>query len=377
MAYSDNLRKAVTGVLAGDRYSNIQQQLLANVNRFAAYKAWHATRQIERQRADSNGVERSNKAYEDMAKVVLGKFNRYQVAEHNTAIARTRTAKQWMDFHADPVSNELYPNLRWLPSRSADPREEHMRFYGIVLPKNDPFWQHNQPGNLWNCKCDWEETDAPADTVTPDKNIHAKGLEGNPAESGEVFTKEAAYFKAAGDRENTIQKDILSLKENSYYQVKVTNVPVNVHTLHNPNEIAGNMETLNAFLKAREDVQKVSLLPVISKGNIKQRADFYPEGQLPRGQYNNADAIIKFKNGEQWVADFKTMRGNGRNLYRTLKEEAYEQAEYAIIKIKGNRVEWDDVKEKADKFMSQYRKFKGIFIYNEQNINIYERISAK
>ena len=132
-------------------------------------------------------------------------------AEYNTATARARTAKQWNDFNADPIANELYPNLRWLPSRSANPREEHQAFYWLVLPKTDDFWKQNQPGNLWNCKCDWEETDAPIDTKELKADdlakarkegggIHANGLEGNPAVTGEIFTQGCTYFKQAGKK---------------------------------------------------------------------------------------------------------------------------------------------------------------------------------
>lgn len=141
-----------------------------------------------------------------MAKAVINTFNRYQAAEYNTATARARTAKQWTDFNADPIANELYPNLRWIRTRSANPRELHLRFAGLVLPKNDPFWLQNQPGNLWNCKCDWEETDDPTNTndLTPDEldgyrsdggGIHASGLDGNPAETGEIFSDQCTYFK--------------------------------------------------------------------------------------------------------------------------------------------------------------------------------------
>lgn len=150
-----------------------------------------------------------------MAKAVLNTFNRYQAAEYNTATARARTAKQWTDFNADPVANELYPNLRWIRTRSANPRELHLRFAGLVLPKNDPFWLQNQPGNLWNCKCDWEETDDPTNTndLTPDEldeyrsdggGIHANGLDGNPAETGEVFSDQCTYFKQAGKNVPTL-----------------------------------------------------------------------------------------------------------------------------------------------------------------------------
>ena len=112
---------------------------------------------------------------------------------------RTRTAKQWTDFTSDPTANMLYPNLKWLPSRSANRREEHIPFYGLVLPKTDEFWQHNQPGNLWNCKCDWEETDEQPSSYIP-KDIYAKGLEGNPAQTGQIFTDKASYINRAGKK---------------------------------------------------------------------------------------------------------------------------------------------------------------------------------
>lgn len=195
-AYSDNLRKAVGGVFRsddyGDKYFDLQAQLQSNVSRFAAYKTYHLTEQLKKKREEWTNDD----DFKKVAKAMMNTFNRYQAAEYNTATARARTAKQWTDFNSDPIANELYPNLKWLPSRSANPREEHIPFYGLVLPKTDPFWQHNQPGNLWNCKCDWEETDDPAAPTRPD-TICAKGLEGNPAETGQVFTDECTYVKMA------------------------------------------------------------------------------------------------------------------------------------------------------------------------------------
>lgn len=196
-SYSDNFKNAVSGVLGAkkyaDKYFDMQMQLQANVSRFAAYKAYHCTEQLKKQLADNP------KGFDTIGKAVINTFNRYQAAEYNTAVARARTAKQWHDFNADPTSNELYPNLKWLPSRSADPREQHMAFYGLVLPKTDPFWQQNQPGNLWNCKCDWEETDDPPTKIRPNSNIHSRGLDGNPAMTGNIFTDECTYIKNAGN----------------------------------------------------------------------------------------------------------------------------------------------------------------------------------
>ena len=192
-AYSENLRKAVSGFDGED----LRMQFEANLSRFAAYKAWHATRQVERQLADSYGVARSPEAFDRMASAVLNTFNRYQAAEYNTAVARARTAHQWQQF-SQGDNMFLFPNLRWLPSRSANPREAHMPFYNRVWSKTDPFWNSNQPGNLWNCKCDWEETDDPVTGDNPEGIRPAKGLEGNPADTGRIFTDQCTYVQRAG-----------------------------------------------------------------------------------------------------------------------------------------------------------------------------------
>lgn len=211
-SYNDNLRAGVNGVLNspnyGDKYFDTQLQLNANVSRFAAYKAYHATAQIREQLKMKDGVNR--------AKAAINTFNRYQAAEYNTCVARCRTAKQWLDFTSDAEKNKLFPNLKWIASRSADPREEHMVFYGLILPKTDPFWLENFPGNIWNCKCDWEETDEPAAPSAPDYVTPAKGLEGNPANTGEVFTDKSTYFQGISEKQkakiNAAYSDIVKVK---------------------------------------------------------------------------------------------------------------------------------------------------------------------
>ena len=199
-AYSENLKKGVSGVFSpsthGDMDLDMQLQFEANVARFAAYKAFHATQQLQRQLADANGVARTPEEFDRMARAVLNTFNRYQAAEYNTAVARARTAKQWTDF-SQPDNMFLFPNIIWIPSRSANPREEHMPFYDRVWAKDDPFWNSNQPGNLWNCKCDWEETDDPVTDGNPEGLKPAKGLEGNPAKTGQIFTDQCTYVKKA------------------------------------------------------------------------------------------------------------------------------------------------------------------------------------
>lgn len=196
--YSKNLRKAVDKVFYEDNGNGLSDCLRANVSRFAAYKAYHATQQVREQIAKDGDMDRARK--------VLHAFNRYQAAEYNTAVSRCRTAKQFEEFSA-PDNMRLFPNLRWLPSRSATPREQHMLFYNRVWAKDDPFWSQNSPGNLWNCKCDWEETADPVTDGNPETPVRHDGLEGNPAQTGEVFTDNATYIKSCNrKKKQLIQK---------------------------------------------------------------------------------------------------------------------------------------------------------------------------
>lgn len=256
-AYSDNLRKAVGGVFPqgnpGDPYFDLEAQLQANVTRFAAYKAWHLTEQLKKQREKWDNDD----DFQKVAKAVLNTFNRYQAAEYNTATARARTAKQWTDFNADPIANELYPNLRWLPSRSANPREEHIVFYNRVWAKTDPFWSVNQPGNLWNCKCDWEETDDPVTDGNPTDAHHAQGLEGNPAETGEIFGENCTYFKQAKGNKEYIEN--YARKHTEIWDVlKTDNGKVMESSFHGKGEKKANENTAKYF--ANKYGRKIYLL---------------------------------------------------------------------------------------------------------------------
>lgn len=168
---------------------DLSAQWHANVSRFAAYKAYHATNEIRQKAKEEDG---------DLAlpKAILHKYNRYQAAEYNTAVARARTGKQWQQFEEED-NRRLFPCIKWLPSRSATPREEHMPFYNRVWPKDDPFWLSNQPGTLWNCKCDWEQTDEDPTDGNPTNRIVKPGLDENPTTSGQIFTDTAPYIRKA------------------------------------------------------------------------------------------------------------------------------------------------------------------------------------
>ena len=52
-----------------------------------------------------------------------------------------------------PAMLTVRPYWRYLSSSSAEKRPEHMAWYNLVLPHDDPFWQTHYPPNGWGCKC--------------------------------------------------------------------------------------------------------------------------------------------------------------------------------------------------------------------------------
>jgi hypothetical protein len=297
-AYSSNFTSAVNSRLSGDKYAAKRAELLLNVNKFAAYKSYHATQEIARERADKHGEVRSDKEYRKAAKKAANKYNRNQITEHNVTVSRARTAKQWIDFNSDPERVSLYPNMKWLPSRSAEPRLSHQQYYGLVLPKNDPFWNENQPGNLWNCKCDWEETDEPAADRPKSTTKPAEGLEGNPGETGEVFTANHTYFNAS----NKIHKHLDDLFfEDSGVQLSV---------IADKTEIADNLATGIILKKIFKDIE-IKIRPHVYRIS-KKNPEFLINGKIGdakrlrkySGVTNNFRKAVSQQNCKVVILDF-------------------------------------------------------------------------
>jgi len=51
------------------------------------------------------------------------------------------------------MASDLHPYLMYRIGPSVKHREEHESWDGLVLPKDDPFWDAHFPPNGWGCKC--------------------------------------------------------------------------------------------------------------------------------------------------------------------------------------------------------------------------------
>lgn len=213
--YQSNFEKAVSGVFGkveyGDKYFEIATQAQINAERFAAYKAYQVTEQLK-------ALDTKSDKFDEQAKGVINTFNRYQTTEYNTMMSRSRTARQWQQFQEN---KELYPNIMWLPSRSAHQREEHQAYYYHIWTKDDPFWDENQPGNEYNCKCDWTETDKePTDNEDIEPVTPSPGLNGNPGDEGELITDDHPYIDDAPDQlEDTVSNMLRNDYRNEAYSL--------------------------------------------------------------------------------------------------------------------------------------------------------------
>ena len=321
-----------------DTGSGLSDRLRANVSRFAAYKAEYVSAALNRALNDPKTPEADRPK---LARAVLRTFNRYQDAERSTAAARARTAKQFEEF-LQPDNVRLFPNLKWLPSRSADPRVSHTAFYNHIWAKDDPFWNTNAPGTEWNCKCDIEETDEPLtdNTAVPQPAVPL-GLEGNPAQKGEVFTDNASYIRAY-NRSNTQRRKAesvsQSLERSRLSATAKTNPLLSERTTCNLNGVEREVgfrdysitEYAEKMFGTNNYWLKNELLPKMPT-YIKKAT--WVESRAVDLTHNTSKKTLRLKRKLQWFHYFRTTLPNGETAIIELVE--YKTGEiclYTMIK---------------------------------------------
>lgn len=160
---------------------------------------------------DENG---QLKKFEQWVKDIKGMTNHYVGpwlrTEYNTAILRAHQAADWKHFVDE---QDVFPNVRWMPTTSPQQDPLHQQYWEkkLTLPVNHPFWEKHHPGDRWNCKCSLQQTDEPVnDEVIKDfyPVPQQAGLENNPGEDGKIFSDSHPYITKAyaGAREAVAEK---------------------------------------------------------------------------------------------------------------------------------------------------------------------------
>lgn len=188
-------------------------QLRTNNAIWTAFRTHRMQNDIASQLLDENG---NLKPFERWVKDIKGMTNHYVrqwlKTEYNTAILRAHQAADWKHFEAE---QDVFPNIRWMPTTSPQQDLVHAQYWRnkLTLPVNHPFWKEHRPGDRWNCKCSLEQTDEPTnDEVIKDFKPVAKqaGLENNPGEDGKIFSDSHPYVaKAYPGAQAAVQKKVI------------------------------------------------------------------------------------------------------------------------------------------------------------------------
>lgn len=183
------------------------EQLKYNNAVFAAFKTHREQNDLAELLLDGEGKPRSFSDFRKATEPVIGAYNvNWLHTEYLTAIKSARTAEMFKRFEAD---KDLFPNVRWLPSRAVEPRESHRVYWNQVRRLDDRWWLTHYPGCLWGCQCDVENTADPithigynpvdpnAPTLEEDTKEVSPGLDQNPVFTGSIFTKTHPYITEA------------------------------------------------------------------------------------------------------------------------------------------------------------------------------------
>ena len=132
-------------------------QLGTNTRIWSAFRVHRMQNDIAAQLLDSDG---QLKPFDKWLQDIKGMTNHYVGpwlrTEYNTAVLRAHQAADWKHFEAE---QDVFPNLRWMPTTSPQQDPLHRQYWEskLTLPVNHPFWSEHRPGDRWNCKCTLEQ----------------------------------------------------------------------------------------------------------------------------------------------------------------------------------------------------------------------------
>lgn len=187
-------------------------QLRTNTKIWAAFRTHRMQNDIASQLLDDQGqLKPFDKWVEDIKGMTSHYVGPWLRTEYNTAVIRAHQAADWKHFVEE---QDIFPNVRWMPTTSPQQDPLHRQYWEkkLTLPIGHPFWEKHRPGDRWNCKCTLQQTDEPVnDEVIKDfyPVPQEPGLDNNPGQDGKLFSDSHPYItKAHAGAQQAVEKVI-------------------------------------------------------------------------------------------------------------------------------------------------------------------------
>lgn len=243
-----------------------RQALKDDADVFAAFRTHRMQNDIASQLLDENGKLKEFRRFQEDAESVIGTYNNHWLrTEYDTAVLRARYAADWKRFSRNA---DILPNLKWMPTTSADPDVFHMEYWriGLTLPKTHPFWKNHHPHDRWGCKCDLEETDDPVTGIIPEVDYKpSPGLDSNPGLDPELFSHTHPYYeKAYPGAEKAVEKMI------HYTVIPTRSGKLRIHDGHGKHERDENIR-IGTYLAEKHDYE----IDLLDNPQNRKSADSY------------------------------------------------------------------------------------------------------
>lgn len=251
---------------------------------------------------------------------------------------------------------QSYPYWRYKHNSVENPREQHQRWDGLILARNDPWWMIHWPPNGWGCRCSvfgvsearmrmegWSVGQAPA------------RVPGDPPAEWAYNVGEADIGRRISDAEMQIWRD---QKAGAWEQLTPGDassfdrprklprdpLPVPIPSVAVPADHASMVRLITESLGSRERLFKLPIGPGLTQPALAHAERLADHIDPARASYVPLLPHVMAAPYEVWQS-FERHRGTGRVVLRTRYVRAFDMPDKSAVlvvveAIEGEMVSW-------------------------------------
>jgi len=259
------------GMEFGRKNQSFINEFKYNTAVFSAFKNHRQTEEIVGLLTDPDGNLRPYSEFRKQALEVSRDYNKNWLrTEYNTAV---RAARQAVNYRKFLETKRLYPNLEYIKSTAAHPREKHLDWVGTILPIEHPWWDDHMPPSDWNCRCSVRQTDKPETPVPEGDSLPV--FRNNPGKTAEpVNIKETAYYKHTDDKKAVLMEASRLVQRESQNWAKENLKGKNVKHKELKNKINFSMHGVKEYLNQPHEFYDIKNMMLKDIKNILKNSEY-------------------------------------------------------------------------------------------------------